>query len=105
MIKCKLKLCEQTKWNTAGKEDPITNLASIQLTDTEKAALSLGLKSDTGVDTKSYIEHVSGNYRWKDSDADKGFKQGVLACCKALSTTGKRNSYKIPNGFERTYEQ
>ena len=33
----------------------------------------------------SFIEHMNKNYRWEDPDIDKGFAQGVLACCKALA--------------------
>ena len=63
----------------------VRNFSSRQLSSTEKEALSLGLKFESGKDNMSFIEHISKNYRWEDPDIDKGFAQGVLACCKALA--------------------
>ena len=61
------------------------NISSRTLTDYEKEALSLGLKFDSGKDKFSFVEHIERNYKWNDSDADKGYIQGVLTCCKALA--------------------
>ena len=74
----------------------MTNLATRQLTPTEKEALSLGMKFDSGRDRFTFVEHVDRNYRWDDSDADKGFMQGLLAVCKMLAD-------KEPNSLPRRY--
>ena len=92
-----MTLCNNSKWNTAGRQELITNLSNKRLTPTEKAALSLGLKFDIGVDKKSYIEHVTNNYRGSDSDIEKGFSQGVIACCKAMADSKPKT---IPKRYE-----
>ena len=74
----------------------VTNLSMRPLSQTEKEALSLGLKFDSGKDRFSFVEHVDRNYKWNDSDVDKGFMQGILAVCKALAD-------KEPNSLPRRY--
>ena len=82
----KLKqLCDTSKWKTVGSDNLVTNLSMRPLSPTEKEALSLGLKFDSGVDRCSYTGHVDRNYRWSDNDTDKGFIQGILAVCKILA--------------------
>ena len=93
-------LCDNSKWNTVGRTDLITNLSSKRLTNTEQAALSLGLKFDTGTDKKSYVEHVSRNYKWNDKDVEKGLTHGILAFCKALSNSKPRVIPKSDNSKE-----
>ena len=66
------------------------------LTPTEKEGLSLGLKFDSGKDKFTFVEHVDRNYKWNDSDADKGFMQGILAICKVLAD-------KEPSTLPRRY--
>ena len=93
----KLKLlCNNSKWKSAGNVDIVTNLAMRPLTSTEKEALSLGLKFDSGKDRFTFVEHVDRNYKWDDSDAEKGFMQGILAVCKALAD-------KEPGSLPRRY--
>lgn len=58
-------------------------MSSKRLTHTELEALSLGLKFSTGLDNKDLIDYVVSNHRWTDSDVDKGFIQGITACCVA----------------------
>ena len=72
------------------------NVSSRQLADFEREALALGLKFDSGKDKYSLAEHVERNYKYSESDADKGFVQGVLACCKALADD-------TPCGLPRRY--
>ena len=93
----KLKqLCDQSKWKEVGNVKIIKNLANRPLNKTEIEALSLGLKFDSGRDRYSFVEHVDRNYKWEDSDAEKGFIQGILAVCKALADNE-------PNGLPRRY--
>lgn len=77
--------CRKSSWKDAGSADIVTNLSSRPLSDSEKEALSLGLKFDAGKDKFSFTEHIERNYKWSDSDVDKGFVQGILTCCKALA--------------------
>ena len=58
---------------------------SRQLTTFEKEALALGFKFDSGKDRYTLAEHVERNYKYNESDVDKGFIQGILTCCKALA--------------------
>ncbi|XP_076037629.1 uncharacterized protein LOC143023045 [Oratosquilla oratoria] len=95
-------LCENSRWKTVGRSDIITNLSSKQLTDTEKEALSLGLKFDTGYDKTSFTEYVTRNYKWKDNDVDKGFAQGVIACYKALANT---QYHSIPKRYMKVLNE
>ena len=85
-MKQKLKqLCNNSTWKQVGNATIVTNISRHPLSQTEKYALSLGLRFDSGVDRHSYMEHVDRNYTWNDSEADKGFIQGILAACKALA--------------------
>ncbi|XP_043197909.1 uncharacterized protein LOC122368238 [Amphibalanus amphitrite] len=72
------------------------NLSSRTLNDYESEALALGLKFDSGRDKYSFADHVERNYRWNDSDVEKGYIQGILTCCKALSD-------KQPGSLPRRY--
>ena len=82
----KLKtLCANSPWKDAGNAGIITNLSSRTLSDEEKEALALDMKFDFGKDKSSYMEHVQRNYKWNEEDIEKGFIQGVLLCCKALT--------------------
>ena len=88
-------LCETSKWRTAGRSKLVTNLSSRELSENEMEALSLGYKFSTGRDKATYVDHVNKNYKFDDSHAEKGFIQGIIACCKALadkeiSSTPKR---------------
>ena len=78
-------ICRRSSWKEAGNIAIVTNLSSRSLSENEKEALSLGLKFDAGKDKYSFVEHIERNYKWNDSDADKGFIQGILTCCKALA--------------------
>ena len=80
-----LHLCANSPWKQAGNPDIVRNVSSRQLSNTEIEALSLGMKFDSGKDKMSFVEHVNKNYKWDDPDVEKGFAQGVLACCKALA--------------------
>ena len=79
------KLCSESKWADAGRDEIITNLSASILTESEKQALSLGLKFDTGNDRCTLSEGVSKNQNFRDSDMQKGFVQGILIACKALA--------------------
>ena len=79
------ELCKNSKWREAGNVDILTNISSRQLTEYEREALALGLKFDSGKDKFSLAEHIERNYKYSESDADKGFIQGILTCCKALA--------------------
>ena len=83
------KLCLESKWNNAGNDTLITNLSSKVLSNNEKQALSLGLKFDSGKDRYTFAEHVNRNYKWNDSETEKGFVQGILTCFKALADNEK----------------
>lgn len=78
-------LCRNSKWTSAGRTDLINNMSKRNLTIYEKEALSLGLKFSSGKDQRDLADHVINNYRFGDKEADKGFIQGVLTCCKALA--------------------
>lgn len=58
-------------------------MSSKRLTRTEKEALSHGLKFSTGKDSKCLLDYVVSNHRWTNTDIDKGFIQGITACCVA----------------------
>lgn len=90
------RICDTSKWKDAGNAEIVTNVSMRTLSATEKEALSLGLKFDSGKDRFSYVEHVDRNYKWNDNEADKGFIQGLLAACKALAD-------KEPNALPRRY--
>ena len=94
-------LCANSPWKEAGNLDIVRNFSSRQMSDIEKEALSLGLKFDSGKDKRSFVEHVNKNYRWNDPDVDKGFVQGVLACCKALADDENRS---IPRRYLRALQ-
>ena len=79
------ELCKRSPWTRAGNTDIVNNFSSRNLTNTEKEALSLGLKFDTGKDRSSFIDLVNRNYRWDESEVERGFIQRVLTCCKALA--------------------
>ncbi|XP_076045821.1 uncharacterized protein LOC143028065 [Oratosquilla oratoria] len=51
----------------------------------------LGLKFDTGNDNKRFTDYTLKNSIWSDTEAEKGFKQGVTACCIALSASIPRS--------------
>ena len=91
-------LCRTSKWKEAGNIEIIQNLSSRQLNDNEKEALALGLKFDSGKDRYTLAEHVERNYKYNESDADKGFIQGILTCCKALADNE-------PSSLPRRYVQ
>ena len=92
------ELCKNSRWKEAGNINIVTNLSSRHLTTYEKEALALGLKFDSGKDRYSLAEHVERNYKHNESDADKGFMQGILTCCKALAD-------KEPCSLPRRYVQ
>ena len=79
------RLCRNSPWATSGRTDIIRNLSSRTLSKYEEEALSLGLKFSSGKDNKELSDHIVKNYRFHDSESDKGFIQGVLTCCKAIS--------------------
>ena len=91
-------LCKNSKWKEAGNIGIVNNVSSRQLTTNEKEALALGLKFDSFKDKLSLAEHVDRNYKYNDSDADKGFIQGILICCKALADSE-------PSSLPRRYMQ
>ena len=93
----KLKtLCDKSPWKEAGNVEIVTNLSKRPLTNYEKEALALGVKFDTGRDKSHYVDHVRRNYRWNEDDVEKGFIQGVLLCCKALTDQEKD---KLPRRY------
>ncbi|XP_076037064.1 uncharacterized protein LOC143022637 [Oratosquilla oratoria] len=95
-------LCESSEWNRVGREELIVNLYNRILTATEKQALSLGLKFDIGFQKKDFTEYVESNYRWGDSDIEKGFKQGVITCFHALA---RSNQCTIPKRYRLALEE
>ncbi|XP_076065250.1 uncharacterized protein LOC143039261 [Oratosquilla oratoria] len=84
-------LCASSEWRKVGRPDLINNMSTRPLTDTETEALSLGLKFDTGIGNKSFTDYTLKNSIWSDTEAEKGFKQGVTACCIALSANTPRS--------------
>ncbi|XP_063849711.1 uncharacterized protein LOC135093961 [Scylla paramamosain] len=62
------------------------NISNKTLARYELEALSLGLKFDTGKNTNTYADYVLKNYTWTNSDVEKGFIQGVLACYSSLAS-------------------
>ena len=77
-------LCRTSMWATSGRND-IINMSSRTLSEYEKEALSLGLKFSVGENKLDLTGHVIKNYCFSDNDVDKGFIQGILTCCKAIS--------------------
>lgn len=74
-----------------GRRELITDLSERQLSEAEIQALSLGLKFNSGVNGKGFMEYLRKNYKWSDSDIDKGFKQGITVCYQALASEMKIN--------------
>ena len=98
----KLKaLCQNSMWKTAGRSDIVTNLSSRELSEDEREALSLGYKFSSGKDSASYVDHLNKNYKYEDSYAEKGFVQGVIACCKALAD---KESSSLPKRYHGALE-
>ena len=95
------KLCQSSDWNKAGNSSLITNLSDRDLTPTETAALSLGLKFDIGKPAARMQEFIIKNHRYGDSDLEKGFKQGVTACMTALASD---RAPAIPKRFIKALE-
>ena len=95
-------LYDKSKWTEVGRLDLITNLSSRNLSKTEKAALSLGLKFDTGIQPKTFIHSATRNYRWNDNDVDKGFYQGLTAC---LSYTAEREPPALPKRYIKALQE
>ena len=85
-----------------GRVDLIMNISNRQLTDIETQALSLGLKFDTGTNRKGYNDYVNKNYKWNESDIDKGFKQGVIAYYQALADSERP---AIPRRYLKTLQE
>ena len=96
-----VKLCNDSKWAEAGRREIITNLSSRVLSDNEVQALSLGLKFDTGKDRCTLAEHVMRNYKYHDSEAQKGFVQGILMGYKAMANNEPN---ALPRRFIRAIE-
>lgn len=95
------RLCESSDWNRAGNNSLITNLSHRVLTETERAALSLGLKFDIGEPNKHLKDFIIKNHRYDDSDLEKGFKQGVTAC---MTAAAKDQDPTIPKRFVKALE-
>ena len=95
-------LCRNSPWKTAGRSELITNLSSRQLSENEVEALSLGYKFSTGKDSATYVDHVNKNYKYEDSHAEKGFIQGIVACCKALADKEKNS---MPKRYQLALEE
>lgn len=89
-------LCANSKWASAGRKDLISNMSSRTLTQYEEEALSYGLKFSSGKDRRDLADHVINNYRFNDKEADKGFIQGVVTCCKAMADSE-------PNALPKRY--
>ena len=85
------QLCEESPWRKVGNRDLITNLSNRDLSGIETEALSLGMKFAVGCDKQPLVETIMKNYRYTDSDIDKGFIQGLAASCAALSKHAKRS--------------
>ena len=95
------RLCLNSTWKDAGNKKLISNLSSRILNETEKEALSLGLKFDTGKNNKSFLDFIIKNTKNEDSEIDKGFKQGLVTCLTALADS-KRPS--LPRRYLRALQ-
>ena len=83
-------LCANSRWKSMGRPDIITNISSRPLSDVETEVLSLGLKFATGIPKPSQnIDLITKNYRYKDSDFQQGYIQGLLtsALCDTPNPT------------------
>ena len=82
------QLIRDSNWQNIGNPELIHNISSKPLSNTEKEALSLGLKFDTGVKSKTRqaLHHFSKNYLWSEKETEKGFHQGVALCYNALAS-------------------
>ena len=94
-------LCHKSEWKNAGRPDLVTNTSSLILTDTQKEALSLGLKFATGINKKRYLDYILKNTRWRDNDIDKGFKQGLILGC-TVAAEAERPA--IPRRYIKTLQ-
>ena len=71
-------LCSTSKWPLLGRQDLINNISNRVLTQTEQEALSFGLKFAIGINKTSITDTVTRNYRYTDTDFNKGFIQGII---------------------------
>ena len=94
-------LCKTSMWRTAGRRSLINNMSSRELSESEVEALSLGYKYNTGKDNATYVDHVNKNYHYEDDHAEKGFIQGIVACCKALAD---KEINSIPKRYQEALE-
>ena len=92
-----VSLCRRSMWRDAGRSDIVTNRSSHELSGNEREALSLGYKFSTGKDSEAYVDHLNKNYKYDDSHAEKGFIQGIVACCKALAD---RETNSLPRRYQ-----
>ncbi|XP_076061606.1 uncharacterized protein LOC143037352 [Oratosquilla oratoria] len=90
------ELCSKSKWNDVRRPDLIHNISSYTFTQPQQQALSLGLKFDTGTNTKQLSQYLEKNYKWRTNDIDIGFIQGILLCC---TIAAKDRHPAIPRRF------
>ena len=85
-------LISTSEWKYIGRKDLINNLSKKELNNTEEEALSFGLKFAIGLPNYNMSDTIAKNYRYSDSDFDKGFVQGIITSSFCSST----NEFTIP---------
>jgi len=81
--------CTSSGWSEVVRDDLIVQLSHKPLTETQRQALSLGLKFDTGSLSKGMADFIESNYRRNLSAIERGFLQGVVTCAVA-SAKGRK---------------
>ena len=79
-------LISNSGWKYIGRKDLVNNLSRKQLNDVEEEALSFGLKFAIGLPKNNIDDTISKNYRYSDTDFDKGFVQGIITSSFCSST-------------------
>ena len=73
-------------WAQVVRDDLIINLSHKPLSATQRQALSLGYKFDTGIANRDLADFVQANYRRNTSAIERGFVQGVATCAVASAS-------------------
>jgi len=94
--------CTNSGWSKVVRDDLIIKLSHKPLTDTQRQALSLGLKFDTGTLRKGMADCIESNYRRNLSALERGFLQGVVTCAVA---SAKGREPAIPARYTRALQE
>ena len=70
----------------------IQNILNIQLSTVETEALQFGLEFDTGVNNLNIVNLININFKYNNSDSNKGIIQGLITATTNINT----DDYALP---------